>query len=464
MRFETKVVALLCLIALAPILSSIVLVEMAISEGERVTAEHDQPAFEAVEQAKDAYRELFAARKEEFRALAIAIAATWKGTIGDPGPQFIRSWRVLPNGPSGDAKAAFPEAEWRPFPVRQPLPDGRTLEIEFVARRARFEEFQALDTVSRFTHTTHQVKSEHRKYHWAFVGMFAAVLVPIIASGVWMARRITRRLAVLARAARDVGAGKLDVRIATRGGDEVAELGRAFNEMVGELGESRARIAYLERISAWQEVARRLAHEIKNPLTPIQLAVQELHRKYDGGDAKFGKLLNEVNEIVREEVGTLRRLVEDFSAFARLPRVEPAPLDLGELVADVVRGQPSWAGQVRAVALDEPFVVRADKQLLRRALVNLVENALQAGAKSVEVRADRAQGALRARLIVDDDGPGVADAERTRVFEPYFTTKEHGTGLGLAIVKKIALEHEGDVTLERAPSGGARFVIDLPLG
>jgi signal transduction histidine kinase len=82
----------------------------------------------------------------------------------------------------------------------------------------------------------------------------------------------------------------------------------------------------------------------------------------------------------------------------------------------------------------------------------------------VEVRADRAQGARRARLIVDDDGPGVADAERTRVFEPYFTTKEHGTGLGLAIVKKIALEHEGDVTLERAPSGGARFVIDLPLG
>src|SRR5262249_51917315 len=162
----------------------------------------------------------------------------------------------------------------------------------------------------------------------------------------------------------------------------------------------------------------------------------------------FRKLLDDANEIVGEEVGTLRRLVEDFSAFARLPRVAPAPLDLGELVADVVRGHPEWVGKVKAGALDEPLGLAGDRQRLRRrALVNLVENALQAGARTVTVRAERATSPRRARIIVDDDGPGVAPDLQMRIFEPYFTTKEHGTGLGLAIVRKIALEHGGDVTV-----------------
>src|SRR5262249_16649721 len=133
---------------------------------------------------------------------------------------------------------------------------------------------------------------------------------------------------------------------------------------------------------------------------------------------------------------------------------------LAELVADVVRGHPEWEGKVRPGALDEPLVLAADKQLLRRALVNLVENALQAGAKTVEVRAEKSVGL--AHLIVDDDGPGVGADLRDRVFEPYFTTKEHGTGLGLAIVRKIALEHGGDISCEPSPVGGARFVMRLP--
>jgi signal transduction histidine kinase len=171
-------------------------------------------------------------------------------------------------------------------------------------------------------------------------------------------------------------------------------------------------------------------------------------------------MLGESIEIVGEEIGTLRRLVEDFSAFAKLPRVATAPLDLAELVADVVRAHPEWEGRVRPGALDEPLMLAADKQLLRRALVNLVENALQAGAKTVEVRAEKTAGL--AHLIIDDDGPGVTTDLRERLFEPYFTTKEHGTGLGLAIVKKIALEHGGDIHCEPSPAGGARFVMNLP--
>jgi nitrogen fixation/metabolism regulation signal transduction histidine kinase len=466
MRFGVKLVGLLFVVALVPILASIVLTEEAISAGERVLRPYQQAAEAALARSAAAYKELVTARKEQFRATTIAIAATWNGHIDDPAPRLIRRWRVLPEGqPSGDESAAFPESRWRPYTVSQPLPDGRTLEIEFVVDQEREEELRVIGELTQGPQITAVEQHRHEVYHWVFVALFAVVMAPVVGIGIIMARRIARRLALVARAARAVGAGDLAVRVAPSGRDEIAELGHAFNDMVTELTVSRARVAYLEKIGAWQDVARRLAHEIKNPLTPIQLAVQQLHTKYTGGEPQFRRLLDEVNEIVGEEIGTLRRLVDDFSAFAKLPRVEPAPLDLGELVADVVRGRPDWEGHVRA-----------DRQLLRRALVNLVENALQAGARGVTVRAERpdARAAAgpaewpagvprRAHLIVDDDGPGVSAELRERIFEPYFTTKEHGTGLGLAIVKKIALEHGGTVTAHTAPQGGARFVIELPL-
>jgi nitrogen fixation/metabolism regulation signal transduction histidine kinase len=467
MTFGTKIVGILLLLALVPVVMSIFLLEDALSTGENWAHEHEQDLANAVDRASEAYRELFDARKEEFRANTRAIAATWNGHIDDPQARYIRKWRVIPNGPSGDSGDAFPEDKWRAFDTVAKLNDGRTLEIEYVANRDRFREYDAIGIMQQLQATHEQLhitgnEHKHKIYHWVYVGLFALLLLPVTAVGLVMAHRLSRRLGQLSSAARDVGAGRLDVRVRPKGGDEVAQLGRAFDEMVAELAENRARIAYLEKIGAWQEVARRLAHEIKNPLTPIQLAVQQLGSKYAGGDVKFKKMLDESIEIVGEEIGTLRRLVEDFSAFAKLPRVATAPLDLGELVADVVRGHPEWEGKVRPGALDEPLRLAADKQLLRRALVNLVENALQAGAKTVEVRAERTPEV--AHLIVDDDGPGVGGELRDRIFEPYFTTKEHGTGLGLAIVKKIALEHGGDISCEASPSGGARFVMKLPLG
>ena len=142
-------------------------------------------------------------------------------------------------------------------------------------------------------------------------------------SGSCVARRATGRVAALRDAAQRVGAGDLSVRVAPRGNDELDELARAFDVMVAELGDARSRLGYLQKVSAWQEVARRLAHEIKNPLTPIQLAVQELGSKYRGDDPDYRRLLATAQEILNEEVGAIRRLVDDFSAFAKLPKVEP---------------------------------------------------------------------------------------------------------------------------------------------
>jgi two-component system nitrogen regulation sensor histidine kinase NtrY len=278
------------------------------------------------------------------------------------------------------------------------------------------------------------------------------------------------------------------VRVPVKGSDELTDLARVFNRMVGEMQQSRARIEYLQRIGAWQEMAQRLAHEIKNPLTPIQLAVQECHRKYGGDDPKFRGLLDTTLEIVEEEVGTLRRLVGNFSSFARLPRAElhEATLrdflrecseKLGHLSAETTEdgsdaGDPLGEHdvEVRWELPEEPMPVAIDRQMLRRVLVNLVRNAVESirdgrdgkGGGHVVVRAEPVPDGVA--IVVEDDGPGVPEDARERVFDPYFTTKAEGTGLGLAIVKKVVVEHNGSIHVRKSDRlGGAAFVVSLPL-
>jgi nitrogen fixation/metabolism regulation signal transduction histidine kinase len=299
----------------------------------------------------------------------------------------------------------------------------------------------------------------------------ALVIILAVATvlGLFVARRATGRVATLREAARRVGEGDLAVRVSPRGKDELDDLGRAFDRMVAELGETRSRLEYMQKVSAWQEVARRLAHEIKNPLTPIQLAVQELASKYRGGDETYQRLLGTAQEILKEEIGSIRRLVDDFSAFAKLPKVEPSPVDLAQLVEDFARAHAEWQAFLHVERPQAPVGALCDRMLIRRVLTNLVENAVQAAegagrtpAVRLSVAADGARGA--ATVLVDDNGPGIPPAERERVFDPYVTTKEHGTGLGLAIVRKILLDHGGDVEIDDAPPplGGARLRVTLP--
>ncbi|HEU5055998.1 MAG TPA: ATP-binding protein, partial [Kofleriaceae bacterium] len=205
------------------------------------------------------------------------------------------------------------------------------------------------------------------------------------------------------------------------------------------------------------------AHEIKNPLTPIQLAVQEVVSSYPGEDARYRKMLADAAEIVGEEIASLRRLVDAFSALGRLPPAEPKPLDLA-VVADDLGKDPQWSGKLSVQPPGQAVTVSGDRLLLRRLLANLVENGVHAGERVVlSWRADPAAGV--AIVTVDDEGPGVAEKDRDRIFEPYVTSKETGTGLGLAIAKKIALDHRGDLSVSagRAPTGGARFILTLPL-
>jgi len=285
-----------------------------------------------------------------------------------------------------------------------------------------------------------------------------------------MSRRIiTRRVDALVATARRVSDGHVDARVELPGRDEMAELGGAFNTMLDDLAQTRSQIEYLQRMGAWEDVARRLAHEIKNPLTPIQLAVQQTVSSYKGDDARYKKQLSDMKEIVEEEIAGLRRLVDTFRTLGQLPKVEKAPIALADLVEEL-RLDPRFAQKLVTKPPAEPVTVRADKLLLKRVLVNLVENGLQAGEEAgssgevvVAWRTDTRGDAVT--ITVDDRGKGVAEENRDKIFEPYVTTKATGTGLGLAIARKIAIEHGGELSVspDKAATGGARFVITLPL-
>jgi nitrogen fixation/metabolism regulation signal transduction histidine kinase len=351
--------------------------------------------------------------------------------------------------------------------------------VEVAVPEVYFERLQEAGAAAEvYSRLQRQGASVSDVYVWVFgILAFFVILVAFLIGAV-VSRRVTRRVTSLAEASRKVGGGDLTVVLPIDASDEVAELTRAFNQMVRDLRDSRTRIEYLQRISAWQDFARRLAHEIKNPLTPIQLAAQEMADTYDGEDETYRKKLEHARAIIEEEVSTLRRLVGEFSAFAKLPRAELAPADLCELVQTLedsvpailedVAGEASASVQVEVICATEPMRVRMDPMMLKRGLDNLLRNAIHSvyeakpwGGGRVLVRAYAT--ANTGVIEIRDNGPGIAEENWERVFDPYYTTKAEGTGLGLAIVKKVVLEHGGEVKLDRAPEGGARFTIELPL-
>ena len=220
-----------------------------------------------------------------------------------------------------------------------------------------------------------------------------------------------------------------------------------------------------QKAVAWQEVARRMAHEIKNPLTPIQLSAQRLRKKLLAGETNLREIALESTAAIEREVGGLKNLVDEFSKFARLPEIQIRSVGLKQIVDSVLvlyRGLPDMTWEVE---LDpEVGEVQVDPQQMRRVLINLIDNAVAAmdgqGAVSLSTRT---LGTDSVRIDVADTGPGIPQADHHRMFLPYFSTKKKGSGLGLAIVHKIVMDHQGTIRIEDNAPCGARFVIEMPV-
>jgi two-component system, NtrC family, nitrogen regulation sensor histidine kinase NtrY len=221
-----------------------------------------------------------------------------------------------------------------------------------------------------------------------------------------------------------------------------------------------------QKVAAWREVARRLAHEIKNPLTPIQLCAERLRRHFAGGPSSAKELVDECTTTIVGEVESLKGLVDEFSQFARMPAPRTVPTDLEQVITETLS---LYNGIFAGVRIEQRFgagvpLVRLDVEQIRRVIINLVDNAVEAmdrkGEIVVETQFDRPNGL--ARIVVADDGPGIPAAERDKLFLPYYSTKRRGSGLGLAIVRRIIAEHGGNIEVADNNPHGTRFTIELP--
>jgi nitrogen fixation/metabolism regulation signal transduction histidine kinase len=283
-----------------------------------------------------------------------------------------------------------------------------------------------------------------------------------------LARSLSRPLAQLETEARKVASGEakpLDVRSS----GEVGELARAFNSMLEDLGATRRRLAATNRVAAWREVARRVAHEVKNPLAPIRAAVETLRRLRARQDPAFDEYFDEATRTVLDEVHRISSIVTEFTRFARLPPPKPVDVDLAELARTVVKLHEAHAGGLRLKVLARGGTthVSADRDQIVQVLTNLVQNAIDAlaarGTGEVRVVVDGTQKD-RVAISVVDDGPGIAPEMAARLFEPYATSKAQGTGLGLAIAQRIAIEHGGELAFVTPPGAtGAEFRLTLPV-
>ncbi len=281
--------------------------------------------------------------------------------------------------------------------------------------------------------------------------------------GFVVARFITRPVEAVTDAARKIAAGAFDLKVPESSSGEVGDLVRAFNRMTAELQSTTDQLIASERIAAWQEVARRLAHEIKNPLTPIKMSLETLLAASERREPRFDELFRESAGAVLEEVERLRRIVDEFSHFARLPKPELAPVSLSELAEQVLSlyATPREGVEIRSEIAQNVWV-RADRDQLTQVLLNLLKNAEEAlagtGRISVRVKAADEQAVLE----VADTGRGIPAEDRARIFEPYFTTKPGGSGLGLAIARRISQEHGGQLVVESEVGRGAAFTLTLP--
>ncbi|HUK22977.1 MAG TPA: ATP-binding protein [Terriglobales bacterium] len=295
------------------------------------------------------------------------------------------------------------------------------------------------------------------------------IFLAIVLSG-WVAGRVTRPVEQLAQAAREVAAGNWHAQVPVASSDELGELAEAFNRMTGELMEQRERLLQSERVAAWRELARRLAHELKNPLFPLQLTVENLVRARQQSPELFEEMFQESAATLLAEINNLKAIVSRFSEFSRMPQPRFERVQANELVQNVAR---LFQAQLHAPERAAPIECRlelgqnvgemaGDGELLHRALSNLILNAMdampQGGTLALRTRGENG----RVVIEIADSGAGLTAEECEHLFTPYYTSKIHGTGLGLAIVQSVISDHGGRITVRSQPGSGTTFAIELP--
>ena len=380
-----------------------------------------------------------------------------------------------------DSAGSVAEAErFEPIIERERAhPSALTEKINWTFDAASAEIFHAIPKLGRqnellgvllIGNSQRTVVTLERHILWLAIGVAAIGILFGLFLSWWAAARVTLPVRRLAAGAREVSDGNWNTRVAVRGHDEIGQLAQSFNQMTQELVDQRERLIQAERVAAWREVARRLAHELKNPLFPLQTTVENLQRASTQNPDQFEEVFRESTGILLAEIENLKTIVGRFSDFAKMPQPELGPVDLNDIVRNVVKlfeaqfcavGRPPITPELH---LGENLpTIQADNTLLHRAIENLVLNAMDAMPAGGILMMRTAQNNGNVDFEISDTGVGLTREEADRIFTPYYTTKQHGTGLGLAIVQAIVADHNGRITVESEMGVGTAFHLELPV-
>ncbi len=300
------------------------------------------------------------------------------------------------------------------------------------------------------------------------VGAFGIGLGLLVAW--WASARVTRPVKLLVQGAREVAAGNWNAQVNVTRNDEIGRLAATFNKMTQQLVDQRERLLQAERVAAWRELARRLAHELKNPLFPLQITVENLKRAKEQYPEQFDEVFLESTGTLLAELGNLRTIIQRFSDFAKMPAPQLEMVNLNQIVGRAIR---LFEAQIQSrtqnpIHLETELAtdlkdLLADPEQLTRALQNLILNAMDAMPEGGNLTVRTRWHDNAAHLEIADTGVGLTLEECERLFTPYYTTKQHGTGLGLAIVQSVVSDHGGKISVKSAPGQGTTFRIEFPL-
>lgn len=316
-----------------------------------------------------------------------------------------------------------------------------------------------LTDINKIELTTYLFRKDMTLYSTLYVVISGLVVLIILLIFLTL---ITRPLNRLQAGTKKIAAGDLKVRIRESRFSPINGLIVSFNNMLEELESNRDKLLQAEKDMMWREMAQVMAHEIKNPLTPLRLSTERMEMKYWGKSENFDKIFQDSMEVINEEISNLQHLVKEFSKFARMPSANFEEYDINEQIRDII---PPYRGKADITLALDPEIPEffGDKMQMKQVFVNLIQNAIQAmPARGImDISSKYEDGAFI--FTIKDSGDGIPPEDMERIFRPYYTTKEKGTGLGLSIVKRIINQHQGTIEVESKKDEGTIFIIKINL-